>query len=68
VRLLKAEATASVSVMRERNLGLMNVPSEGLAPPARAGRSGRPPPKHLLSRQERSLEPDAMLFCIFAFC
>lgn len=44
VQLLKAEATAVVSVMRERSLGLVDMPSEALALPARAGGSGRPPP------------------------
>lgn len=64
VQLLKAEATAGVSVMGERSLGLADMPSEVLALPTRAAGSGRPPPSTSCSRQERSLEHGAVVPCL----
>lgn len=56
VHLLKAEATASVRVVQECMLVFVDVPSETLS---LQGFS-----QHLLSKQERSLESDAVVLCL----
>lgn len=56
MHLLKAEATASVRVVQECMLVFVDVPSETLS---LQGFS-----QHLLSKQERSLESDAVVLCL----